>query len=62
MKDVEHELFERLRDVTGDHGARNLLLCVRTRELPCDDLSGGRNMDMPAPRLRPAIHAASGSP
>jgi CTP:molybdopterin cytidylyltransferase MocA len=42
---LEHKLFERLRDVTGDHGARNLLLSVRTREVPCDDLGGGADVD-----------------
>jgi molybdenum cofactor cytidylyltransferase len=42
---LERELFERLRDVTGDHGARNVLLSVRTREVPCDDLGGGEDVD-----------------
>jgi molybdenum cofactor cytidylyltransferase len=42
---LEHKLFERLRDVSGDHGARNLLLRVRTREVPCDDLGGGEDVD-----------------
>jgi molybdenum cofactor cytidylyltransferase len=42
---LEHKLFERLRDVTGDHGARNLLLSVRMREVPCDDLGGGADVD-----------------
>jgi CTP:molybdopterin cytidylyltransferase MocA len=42
---LERRLFERLRNVTGDHGARNLLLSVRTREVPCDDLSGGVDVD-----------------
>ena len=42
---LEHKLFERLRDVTGDHGARNLLLSVRMREVPCDDLGGGVDVD-----------------
>jgi CTP:molybdopterin cytidylyltransferase MocA len=55
---LEHELFERLRDVTGDHGVRNLLLQVRTRELPCDDLGGGEDVDTPA-----QLHAlGSGGP
>jgi molybdenum cofactor cytidylyltransferase len=45
---LEHELFERLRDVTGDHGARNLLLSVHSREVPCDDLGGGEDVDTPA--------------
>jgi len=45
---LERELIERLRDVTGDHGARNLLLSVNTREIPCDDLGGGEDVDTPA--------------
>jgi molybdenum cofactor cytidylyltransferase len=42
---LERELIDRLRDVTGDHGARNLLLSVHTREVPCDDLGGGEDVD-----------------
>lgn len=45
---LERELYERLRDVTGDHGARNLLLSMQTREVPCDDLGGGEDVDTPA--------------
>ena len=45
---LERRLFERLRDVTGDHGARNLLISMRTREVPCDDLGGGQDVDTPA--------------
>ena len=45
---LERELFERLRDVTGDHGARNLLLSMPTREVPCEDLGGGEDVDTPA--------------
>jgi CTP:molybdopterin cytidylyltransferase MocA len=45
---LERELFDRLRDVTGDHGARNLLLSVQTREIPCDDLGNGTDVDTPA--------------
>jgi molybdenum cofactor cytidylyltransferase len=45
---LEHELFDRLRDVTGDHGVRNLLLSVPTREVPCEDLGGGEDVDTPA--------------
>ena len=37
-----------LRDVTGDHGVRNLLMSVRVREVPCDDLGGGEDVDTPA--------------
>lgn len=42
---LERELFEALRDVTGDRGARNLLLSVPVRDLPCDDLGGGQDVD-----------------
>jgi molybdenum cofactor cytidylyltransferase len=42
---LERELIGRLRDVTGDHGARNLLLSVNTRDIPCDDLGGGEDVD-----------------
>lgn len=45
---LEQRLFERMRDVSGDHGARNLLLSVHTREVPCDDLGGGEDVDTPA--------------
>jgi molybdenum cofactor cytidylyltransferase len=45
---LERGLFERMRDVTGDHGARHLLISVQTREVPCDDLGGGQDVDTPA--------------
>jgi molybdenum cofactor cytidylyltransferase len=45
---LEHALFERMRDVTGDHGARNLLLSAQVKEVPCDDLGGGEDVDTPA--------------
>ena len=45
---LERRLFERMRDVTGDHGARNLLISMQTREIPCDDLGGGQDVDTPA--------------
>jgi molybdenum cofactor cytidylyltransferase len=45
---LERELFDRLRDVSGDRGARNLLMSVRTREIPCDDLGNGTDVDTPA--------------
>ncbi len=45
---LERRLFARLRDVTGDHGVRNLLMSVRVREVPCDDLGGGEDVDTPA--------------
>jgi CTP:molybdopterin cytidylyltransferase MocA len=45
---LEPELFGRMRDVTGDHGARNLLMSVPVREVPCDDLGGGEDVDTPS--------------
>jgi CTP:molybdopterin cytidylyltransferase MocA len=45
---LERRLFERMRDVSGDHGARNLLMSMQTREIPCDDLGGGQDVDTPA--------------
>jgi CTP:molybdopterin cytidylyltransferase MocA len=45
---LERELFDRLRDVSGDHGARNLLISVQTRDVPCDDLGNGKDVDTPA--------------
>jgi molybdenum cofactor cytidylyltransferase len=45
---LERDLFERMRDVTGDHGARNLLISTHTREVPCEDLGGGEDVDTPA--------------
>jgi molybdenum cofactor cytidylyltransferase len=45
---LERRLFGRMRNVTGDHGARNLLMSVAVREIPCDDLGGGEDVDTPA--------------
>ena len=45
---LERELFESFRNVTGDHGARNLLLSAQVRDVPCDDLGGGEDVDTPA--------------
>ena len=45
---LEQSLFEPLRDVSGDKGARNLLLSVPVRDIPCDDLGGGEDVDTPA--------------
>jgi molybdenum cofactor cytidylyltransferase len=42
---LERELFQPLRDASGDHGARNVLLSTRTLEVPCDDLGGGEDVD-----------------
>jgi molybdenum cofactor cytidylyltransferase len=44
---LERELFDRLRDITGDRGARNLLQSVQTAGVPCDDLGGGEDVDTP---------------
>jgi CTP:molybdopterin cytidylyltransferase MocA len=45
---LERELFGPLRDVSGDKGARNLLLSVQVHDVPCDDLGGGEDVDTPA--------------
>ena len=45
---LESELFARLRDVSGDLGARNLLMSVQVHDVPCDDLGGGEDVDTPA--------------
>ncbi|HZB06052.1 MAG TPA: nucleotidyltransferase family protein [Thermoleophilaceae bacterium] len=45
---LESELFDRLRDVSGDLGARNLLMSVHVHDVPCDDLGGGEDVDTPA--------------
>ena len=45
---LERELYEQLRNVTGDRGARNLLLSAHVLEVPCDDLGGGEDVDTPA--------------
>lgn len=42
---LERELFEPLRNVSGDLGARNLLMSVQVSEVPCDDLGGGEDVD-----------------
>lgn len=42
---LERELYEALRDVSGDKGARNLLMSVAVRDIPCDDLGGGEDVD-----------------
>jgi len=45
---LERELFGPLRDVSGDKGARNLLLSVQVHDVPCEDLGGGEDVDTPA--------------
>jgi molybdenum cofactor cytidylyltransferase len=42
---LERELFGPLRDVSGDRGARHLLMKVGAREVPCDDLGEGEDVD-----------------
>lgn len=42
---LERELFEPLRNVSGDLGARNLLMSVQVLDVPCDDLGGGEDVD-----------------
>jgi CTP:molybdopterin cytidylyltransferase MocA len=42
---LERALFEPLRNVSGDKGARNLLMSVPVLEVPCDDLGGGEDVD-----------------
>jgi len=44
---LEAAMFPRLRDVTGDHGARNVLLSASVRTVPCDDFGGGADVDTP---------------
>ena len=45
---LERDLFEQLRNVTGDKGARNLLVSAQVLDVPCDDLGGGEDVDTPA--------------
>ena len=45
---LERELFEPLRNVSGDLGARNLLMSVQVSDVPCDDLGGGEDVDTPS--------------
>ena len=45
---LERRLFEQLRNISGDKGARNLLLSVQVLDVPCDDLGGGEDVDTPA--------------
>ena len=43
---LEHSQIAELREVTGDVGARNVILSG-LREVPCDDLGGGEDVDTP---------------
>lgn len=43
---LEHAQIAALRDVTGDVGARNVIVSG-LREVPCDDLGGGGDVDTP---------------
>jgi CTP:molybdopterin cytidylyltransferase MocA len=42
---VEPELFPRIRALRGDRGARDLLASVGAREVACDDVADGRDVD-----------------
>lgn len=44
---LERRLLPRLRDVTGDAGARGVLARAGAHEVPCDDLGGGADVDTP---------------
>ena len=61
---LERDLLLRLRNVTGDRGARNLLRSVASLDVPCDDLGGGEDVDTPdqlaALRRAPAPTSKSG--
>ncbi len=48
---IERRLIPSLRDVTGDAGARGVLARAGAREVPCDDLGGGADVDTPADLL-----------
>lgn len=54
---LERELFDRLRDLRGDQGARDLLLSVGPRLVPCDDLGGGGE-DIDTPDQLAALRAS----
>ena len=45
---LERELLSKLRDATGDVGARGVLRRAGATEVPCDDLGGGADVDTPA--------------
>jgi molybdenum cofactor cytidylyltransferase len=42
---LERALFEPLRDISGDVGARNLLRSAQVLDVPCDDVGGGQDVD-----------------
>jgi CTP:molybdopterin cytidylyltransferase MocA len=44
---VSQELFRRLRNMTGDQSARNVLMSAGVVDVPCDDLGGGEDVDTP---------------
>jgi CTP:molybdopterin cytidylyltransferase MocA len=44
---VEASLFDRLRAVRGDEGARAVLAEVEVRDVPCDGLGSPRDVDTP---------------
>jgi molybdenum cofactor cytidylyltransferase len=42
---IEPELFPRIRALSGDRGARDVLALTGVREIACDDLADGRDID-----------------
>lgn len=44
---IERELLGDLRGAAGDAGARGILQRAGTKEVPCDDLGGGADVDTP---------------
>lgn len=45
---IESALFDAVRDLDGDRGARDLLEDAAVRIVPCDDLGSDRDVDTPA--------------
>ena len=56
---LEHALFDRVADLSGDAGARDLLAGVPVREVPCDGAGSDADVDTPedleALRRRPRL-------
>jgi CTP:molybdopterin cytidylyltransferase MocA len=44
---LSRQFFSHLRDLAGDRGARSVLDGAVIREVPCDDLGGGEDVDTP---------------
>jgi molybdenum cofactor cytidylyltransferase len=45
---IERELFPAVRALSGDVGARDVLLGARVRDVPCDGLGGSWDVDVPS--------------